>query len=333
MDPVKPYNQAEDFARRSLLTGPLFIEPKAKAPDPTLFGARTRHQELVAIRQNLRVDAINRRQLLIHKFDQLYAGIDLTSKDAIDRSLRDRRYTRAEKRAIKSTGKLVRGANDSISNIRGRLERVRDGRDIAGRVIVHRARLGGVNIRTNVAAFYRSREEAERAAKAPSIKPALPLIIEQPKLSTPDNPEKPATPKPASQPRATQPTKKTGTRVQPPPKKSGPDLKAADTTKAETKREPDYFDFEKAALSYILGQTRKDRPGVPFDRMSVESLAKMFESKFKLSEDRANSIAFSVYIRLQHDGTISTQYIPGRGFAVDSAKILEKFQKISEDTD
>ena len=340
LKPVKPYYPIKNFEKQNMLTDFTRKYPTpAEAPPSMSTGARTRHQELVAIRQNLRVDAINRRALRQLKFNSLYGGdIDLTDKGAMKRSLEAGRYTRGQKNAIRSAGRHVRSAKRSTSRIQGRLDRVSEGRDVAARVIRHRARLGGVNINANVAAIYKSREEAAEVAAATPHEP----IVEQPAPIVINNPERPTSPSPEPHPRVVQPPKKTSPRVQPtkkaeshiqPSKKTGPDLKTADATTTVTKPELSPQDYERAAISYIAGQYRKNEPGIPFPRMSVERLTDMFEVRFKMSKDQAGQIAAKLYLDLQKDGIISAQYIPDRGFVVDPAKALKKFQEISEKTD
>jgi hypothetical protein len=337
LEPGKPYAPIQNFAKQNMITSFLHEYPMpAEVHEPAPTRARTRHQEMVAIRQNLRVDAINRRALVRNKFNALYGDrFSLTDKEALRGELKTGRYTYGQKRAIRSAGNMVRGANESITNIQGRIERVSQGRDIASRVIRARAKIGGINQAlvggTNISGNHTPVGAGAAAVVTPeSLVSTKPTTVEasQPEQQSAagSKPVGPAVKRPKKSNLHDQPAKATTPAVT-----TQPSIREKAATPVKQEFSPE--DFEKDALIYVAGQTRKDMPGVPFPSMSPESLTKRFERVFKISKDEAGPIALRLFWKLQQEGVISTYHTPMVGFVVNSVKALEKFQEVTEKAD
>ncbi len=127
-DPLKSWQSKH----RSLRGG--FGEVDRELPSSTSGSPRTSIQGMALVRANLRIDATNKRRENVDKYVRLYGEEVMTDKTALKEELKNGRYTRSEKKAMKIAEKSTRRSIRSSNRIYRRLGSATEQQDVAGTV-------------------------------------------------------------------------------------------------------------------------------------------------------------------------------------------------------
>jgi hypothetical protein len=95
----------------------------------------------------------------------------------------------------------------------------------------------------------------------------------------------------------------------------------------------DAWDIWELALRYVAGHNRTDDPGVPFDRMSKESLSGLFKRRMGLDEEQADEVGGLLFKDLQEIGIVAKEYVNGEGYSVDPVTLQKELEKHKPSTD
>lgn len=143
-DPLRTFAESHRMTRQQITDKKLAARAREDVVNDTKPRARTTLQQFASLRNNARLDAVNRREKIIQRATESYDDIIdpaiLHDKDALDTHLKTGRYTRGQRKAMAAAGKRVRKADASTSRIYRRLHKSAHGADIPGTYKSLRAR-------------------------------------------------------------------------------------------------------------------------------------------------------------------------------------------------
>lgn len=142
-NPLKTFHLAHRATREEINTKKTANREYDVAHD-TAPRARTSLQEQAGMRANLRVDAINKRKNIIGSYKSLYPDINLgyekdEGKEDVKDVIKNGRFTRGQRKAIRGADKQVRKAEKSNKRLLKRLNQSAKGNDMPGLYVGARA--------------------------------------------------------------------------------------------------------------------------------------------------------------------------------------------------
>lgn len=154
-DPLQSFKKTHRSKRADYGERP--PEPVDRSNHPT-----TALQEMAAVRSNLRIDAINKREHDIDRFTSLYGDV-LFDKEAVREELANSRYTLGEKAAIRKASRHVRRLDKSNERIYSRLDKSAEGKDTAGRTISARNKAANLPLKASSSFSRAAKKIAEKS--------------------------------------------------------------------------------------------------------------------------------------------------------------------------